>query len=252
MYEISLDDEEEGVIALREIGGQGDADQPHVFDTKLCLVGKFLTEYVFDFPAIQHTMTTLWKPEKGVYIKALDANLFLFQFDHEIDLKRVIEAMIHVRKGHNGDRKSSWKVHKFYSKLFEIPESEIQRPFGAWMRAPLSRNIDLVGSKWLRNGTEKMVTRKGTPGTTVQAESKRTIETGKLVPDFVEMMDSQLLQQGNMMHHNQEAGVKSGISKIDNQTEGGKMNAGFIEERKISELVISELKEGYASEVKCG
>lgn len=34
----------------------------------------------------------LWKLGKGVYIKEVDANLFLFQFYREIDIKRVIDG----------------------------------------------------------------------------------------------------------------------------------------------------------------
>lgn len=52
---------------------------------------KFLIERILDFQALQHTLAALWKPGKGVYIKAPEANLFLFQFYHEIDIKRVID-----------------------------------------------------------------------------------------------------------------------------------------------------------------
>ncbi|XP_074378358.1 uncharacterized protein LOC141719893 [Apium graveolens] len=37
-------------------------------------------------------MATLWKPGKGVYIKSLEPNRFLFQFYHEVDISRVIEG----------------------------------------------------------------------------------------------------------------------------------------------------------------
>lgn len=59
---------------------------------KLCLVGKFLTEGILDFPVMQHTMAAIWKPGKGVYIKQVYVNLFVFQFYHEIDLNRVIDG----------------------------------------------------------------------------------------------------------------------------------------------------------------
>lgn len=92
MYDISLEDEEEGGIALGETGEQEDTEQPWSYDEKLCLVGKFLIESIFDFQAMQHTLAALWKPGKGVYIKALEVNLFVFQFYHEIDIRRVIDG----------------------------------------------------------------------------------------------------------------------------------------------------------------
>lgn len=92
MFEISLEEEDEGGIALGEIGNDAVDVQQTIGDPKLCLVGKFLNEGVLDFPAMQHTLAAIWKPGKGVYIKAVDVNLFVFQFYHEIDLNRVIEG----------------------------------------------------------------------------------------------------------------------------------------------------------------
>ncbi|XP_074343131.1 uncharacterized protein LOC141680958 [Apium graveolens] len=37
-------------------------------------------------------MASLWRPGKGKYVKQLEANRFLFQFYHEIDIKRVIDG----------------------------------------------------------------------------------------------------------------------------------------------------------------
>lgn len=42
--------------------------------------------------AMQHTLASLWRPGKGVYIKELDVNLYVFQFYHELDIKRVISG----------------------------------------------------------------------------------------------------------------------------------------------------------------
>lgn len=40
---------------------------------------------------MQHKMASLWRPGKGMYVKQLDSNRFLFQFYHEIDIKRVCD-----------------------------------------------------------------------------------------------------------------------------------------------------------------
>lgn len=55
-------------------------------------MGRFLTDSLVDFQAIQHKMASLWKPERGMYVKQLDSYRFIFQFYHEIDIKRVIDG----------------------------------------------------------------------------------------------------------------------------------------------------------------
>lgn len=41
---------------------------------------------------MQQTLTSIWRPEKGVYIMEIDTNLYMFQFYHELDIKRVLEG----------------------------------------------------------------------------------------------------------------------------------------------------------------
>uniref|UniRef100_A0A803NL38 DUF4283 domain-containing protein n=1 Tax=Cannabis sativa TaxID=3483 RepID=A0A803NL38_CANSA len=85
--QISLDDEEEGVL----IGGDDEAEDV-LFDDRWCLVGRFLTGRPVDFDAMRLLMASLWKPGKGVFIKELGPNRYLFQFFHEIDVQTVIDG----------------------------------------------------------------------------------------------------------------------------------------------------------------
>lgn len=80
-------------------------------DTRWCLVGRFLTESTIDFLAMQHKMASLWRPGHGVYMKQLDTNRFLFQFYHEIDIKRVIEG-------------SSWILGRFHLVFQRLKEGD--------------------------------------------------------------------------------------------------------------------------------
>lgn len=56
----------------------------------LCLVGRFMFEGVIDFMLLKPTRTTLWRSGKGVFIKEVNVNLYLFQFYHEVVIKRVL------------------------------------------------------------------------------------------------------------------------------------------------------------------
>ncbi|KAM6586913.1 hypothetical protein CsatA_009518 [Cannabis sativa] len=90
LYDIAIEDETDGGLDLQDLDTRG--EEEFVFGWRLCLVGGFITAGAMDFPSMQQTLAALWKPGKGVYIKELDANRFLFQFFHEIDINRVIEG----------------------------------------------------------------------------------------------------------------------------------------------------------------
>ncbi|KAM6586590.1 hypothetical protein CsatA_009195 [Cannabis sativa] len=85
--QIQLEEEEEGVLITGE-----NAEEEQAFDDRWCLVGKFLTGRTIDFDAMRHMMASLWQPGRGVYIKELDTNRYLFQFYHEIDIQAVIDG----------------------------------------------------------------------------------------------------------------------------------------------------------------
>lgn len=61
-------------------------------DTRWALVGRFLSNIPFDFNVMKNMMAGLWQPGKGMYVKELGNNWYLFQMGHEIDISRVIEG----------------------------------------------------------------------------------------------------------------------------------------------------------------
>lgn len=87
---LQLNEEEEGglIVAGEEIGDPGDIK----IDSKFCLVERFLTDKVVNFAAMKNTMALLWCLGRGVCIKDLSPTLFLFQFFHEIDVRRILES----------------------------------------------------------------------------------------------------------------------------------------------------------------
>lgn len=76
MNDFTLEEEEEGGLAI-EINEENEFEyQFNGYDAKLCLVERFITEGPMDFAAMPQTFAALWKPGKGVYMKEIDANLF--------------------------------------------------------------------------------------------------------------------------------------------------------------------------------
>ncbi|XVF73184.1 hypothetical protein PTKIN_Ptkin12aG0180700 [Pterospermum kingtungense] len=57
---------------------------------ELCLGGRFLSDKPINFIAMRNRVADIWRPGRGVTIKNLGDNLFLFQFYHIIDLRRVL------------------------------------------------------------------------------------------------------------------------------------------------------------------
>ena len=51
-----------------------------------------MTDRVINLMAMKNTLASIWRPVKGVCIKELSSNLFLFQFFHELDMERVVKG----------------------------------------------------------------------------------------------------------------------------------------------------------------
>ncbi|XP_030479412.2 uncharacterized protein LOC115696660 [Cannabis sativa] len=84
---MNMGEDEDGFLMY-----EGETEDLEEFDDRWCLVGRFLTERTIDFQAMQHKMASLWRPVRGLFVKELDPNRFLFQFYHEMDIERVIEG----------------------------------------------------------------------------------------------------------------------------------------------------------------
>lgn len=81
-----IEDEEKG------ISFEDTEDLQDEIDARWCLVGKLLSDRLADFEAVRNVMAALWRPGKGMFVKELDVNRYLFQFFHEVDIQRTIEG----------------------------------------------------------------------------------------------------------------------------------------------------------------
>ncbi|KAL9411935.1 hypothetical protein AB3S75_045523 [Citrus x aurantiifolia] len=87
---LQLDEEEEGGL---EVAVEEDEDNGRIKnDSRYCLMGRFLTDKVINFAAMKNPMAALWRSGKCVCIKDLSLTMFLFQFFHEIDVRRVFDS----------------------------------------------------------------------------------------------------------------------------------------------------------------
>nr|GMD81146.1 uncharacterized protein LOC109179748 [Ipomoea batatas] len=84
---LTLEEEEE--IGGLVVGAEDVCEEVQSF--KFAAVGRLLTDRPIKFPIVRDTMAGVWRLGKGVTIKELQHNLFLFQFYHEFDLTRILE-----------------------------------------------------------------------------------------------------------------------------------------------------------------
>ena len=58
----------------------------------MALGGRFMTDITMNFLAMKTTLLAIWRPVKGLYIRAQKQNLFVFKFFHKLDMGRVIKG----------------------------------------------------------------------------------------------------------------------------------------------------------------
>ncbi|XVF83422.1 hypothetical protein PTKIN_Ptkin16aG0485400 [Pterospermum kingtungense] len=85
---MSLADEEDEGLVLEDVVN----NQQPLISYDLYVVGRFLTDRHIRFPIMKDRMASLWRAGRGVAIKEFGSQMFLFQFFHELDLKRVLEG----------------------------------------------------------------------------------------------------------------------------------------------------------------
>lgn len=79
------DDESEG-LDLNEI-----SEDNSKIDYDRCLIGSFLTDWEINFIAMQETLSSIWRPVKGVFMEETSVqNMFMFKFFHALDVQRVL------------------------------------------------------------------------------------------------------------------------------------------------------------------
>ncbi|XVF67588.1 hypothetical protein PTKIN_Ptkin10aG0133100 [Pterospermum kingtungense] len=87
MCDLSLANNEEDEMLLDFSGESTQSSK-----IEMCLVGRFLTERSINFNIMRHRLTSIWKPGRGVSMKDLGDQRYMFQFFHTVDLKRVLEG----------------------------------------------------------------------------------------------------------------------------------------------------------------
>lgn len=81
---LRLNDDENAAVPLSQPPPSGAQA-----NEQLCLVGRFLTTRVIRVPMMKERMATVWQPVKGVLIREIATNTFLFQLFHPFDFTTI-------------------------------------------------------------------------------------------------------------------------------------------------------------------
>ena len=97
----------------------------------LCLVGKLHITTSFNKEAMKNTMCNAWKASKGLIIKDLDANLFIFQFFSMGDKAQVLNdgpwpfdghlLLLREMTGMEQPLEMQFEYARFWVKVYELP-----------------------------------------------------------------------------------------------------------------------------------
>ena len=124
---LSIEDNDEEGLVLEE----GEEEDPNS-DLALCLVGSFLTNRKINFVAMQDTLSSVWRPVKGVFMEeTVIPNIFVFKFFHEMDMQRVLDdgpwtfnnQALLVKRLEVGEQLSDIKLQELYMwiQVYDLP-----------------------------------------------------------------------------------------------------------------------------------
>lgn len=96
------------------------------------LVGTLLTEKTIKFSVMRDTMGTVWRPGKGMMVKEIQTNLYLFIFFHEKDMNRILEdgpwsfeqnlLILHKLESHESPFEVDLSKCEFWIQIHKIPK----------------------------------------------------------------------------------------------------------------------------------
>ncbi|KAJ8767776.1 hypothetical protein K2173_020716 [Erythroxylum novogranatense] len=130
MYQRLNLEEEERVLEYAAAPATGEQNQPNKI-WQHCVVGRLLTEKSINFMVFKQVMASVWRPVKGLLVKELGNNVFVFQFFHHLDVERVLNdgpwnyqqnpLLLHVLQPHENPRQIELVKLVLWVQLHNVP-----------------------------------------------------------------------------------------------------------------------------------
>ncbi|KAI7979780.1 Uncharacterized protein LOK49_Contig250G00003 [Camellia lanceoleosa] len=153
----SIEDLARRLVLTEEEESEVVVEEGHLHSTEakagLCLVGKLLTMRPFNMDALRSTLTFVWKASKGVVFKTLGDNLFLIQFGHIVDKRRVMangpwsfDKHLVLLKEFNGALQPleiTFSTMEFWVHASNLPLISMTRAVGVLLGNNLGKFVDI-------------------------------------------------------------------------------------------------------------
>ncbi|KAI8032250.1 Uncharacterized protein LOK49_LG01G03918 [Camellia lanceoleosa] len=146
--QLILTNDEKAAVVVEEVH-----TRPVVDRSWLCLVGRLLTHRPFNTEALRTMLVSMWKPSQGMQFKVLGDNLFLFQFNHFVDKKRVFfrgpwrfdKQLLLLEEFEGSLRPSDIKFTRalFWVQVINLPLISMTRAVGILIGNRLGRFVDM-------------------------------------------------------------------------------------------------------------
>lgn len=97
------------------------------------LARRFLTTKTINFNLMKNRMADIWQPGKGIMVKGLSDSVYVFQFYHQCDLKKVIDGgpwtydnlllILHPLKPGENPLELQLFFANFWIQIYDVPAS---------------------------------------------------------------------------------------------------------------------------------
>ena len=149
-------EEEEAVEYVEEI------PEERKEEIALSLLGKFLTSNTFSTKAMKTIMQAVWRPSRGMVIKELDRNLFLFQFflkkDKDFVMKEgswAFDGHLLITKEWTGTEQLSdiaFTTTGFWVKAYDVPAVRQTKAFAKFLGDKIGTFLGCDDDEFLGTG----------------------------------------------------------------------------------------------------
>ncbi|XP_073271467.1 uncharacterized protein [Primulina huaijiensis] len=112
----------------------------HIESSETCLVGRFLQTKHIHFQSMQNRMAEIWRPVKGVFVREIGDQRYLFHFFHEFDMEWALEGgpwtydnqlliLKHLKQGDVPTQVDLYTI-PFWIQIYELPVGYISEAIG--------------------------------------------------------------------------------------------------------------------------
>lgn len=126
---VTLEEDEDVGLEIIELEAENGTGMG--VDLRWAAIGRFLADKSIRVEAMQQVLAAVWRPVKGLRVKVISNNLFIFQFFHEKDISRILSegpwafenATLVLKRLNEGDQPMNVVLNQveFWIQVHDVP-----------------------------------------------------------------------------------------------------------------------------------